>query len=155
MVVVKGSTVRHSDITMCDRFLGRDPPGYRISIECPDPQTPEVPPPTFWLSSPCVWPREDDYSSCYDLPLIIGSDRSWSLPSTSSSKFISTQPLSTPRRKSSPSQPLRTPWRNLRTRTTIPHSQLLADDGQAVSMNGYHEVACQDTKKTWFILLPQ
>ena len=66
-----------------------------------------------------LWLRSSsDHDRCSS-----GSDRSSSLPSASSSKFISTQPLGTPRWKSTPSQPLSTPRIKLRTRTTIPHRQ--------------------------------
>ena len=111
-----GVTTYGSDITLCDRFFGSDA-AYLLKTAF-----------MAWLSFLCIWPRDDDYSSDYDLPLItIAIPQALTAldpsPQHHHQKFISTQPLGTPRRKSTLSQPLSTPRRKLRTQTTIPHRQ--------------------------------
>ena len=120
-------------VTLCDtffgrspRFFGRDPP-----VSTPDPQTPEAILSVLTFQTPLQrtilrqWPRVDDHSSYYKpssdydryiprlLPLFL---RQKSHPSAKCTPF---QPLSTQRRKSSPSQLLNSP----RIRTTIPYRQ--------------------------------
>ena len=106
-----------------------------------------------WLSSLCVWPLDDDYSSDYDLPLITTAvPQALTAPDRSPQHHhqSSFQPNRLAHHEESPPHPNHSayhkenhePERPSHTANTIAtlqryHSQnilLLADDGQAVSM---------------------